>query len=207
MARLEYQVGSHMFRIECEVSGPRKSKFCFSFLYFLIPIFVFDYVKSKITNKLAGLKGSGSGLTSGPPSSLTSPMTSPTSSPCHHPLRSSHHGNHHHHHHHHRGSIDSVFVDLDLSGSGTEFGAGGLSTNLGNGVAADAIAGGVVDLRALAKDRQKKDNHNMSKTIFSFLSRSNRKIAFLSMPSISIRQVLCITTRLSSKEDNSRNVC
>ena len=32
VARLEYQVGCHMFRIECEVSGPRKSKFCFSFL-------------------------------------------------------------------------------------------------------------------------------------------------------------------------------
>jgi hypothetical protein len=105
-------------------------------------------------------------------------MTSPTSSPCHHPLRSSsHHGNHHHHHHH-RGSIDSVFVDLDLSGSGTEFGAGGLSTNLGNGISADSIGGGVVDLRALAKDRQKKDNHNMSKQastyFFFFLSRSNR---------------------------------
>ncbi|XP_057368023.1 uncharacterized protein LOC130689024 isoform X1 [Daphnia carinata] len=105
----------------------------------------------------AGLKGSG--LTSGPPSSLTSPMTSPTSSPCHHPLRN-HHTNGHHHHHH-RGSIDSVFVDLDLSGSGTEFGASsGLAAALGNGLSNDGI-GGVVDLRALAKDRQKKDNHNM----------------------------------------------
>lgn len=100
-------------------------------------------------------------MASGPPSSLTSPMTSPTSSPCHHPLR------HHGHHHHHRGSIDSVFVDLDLSGSGTEFGAAGLAAALGSGV---ADVGGVVDLRALAKDRQKKDNHNMSESSsFSFL--------------------------------------
>jgi len=53
---------------------------------------------------------------------------------------------------------------LDLSGSGTEFGAGGggLAASLANGVSGDSI-GGVVDLRALAKDRQKKDNHNMSK--------------------------------------------
>lgn len=88
-------------------------------------------------------------------------MTSPTSSPCHHPLRN-HHSNGHHHHHH-RGSIDSVFVDLDLSGSGTEFGAGsGLASALGSGLSNDGISG-VVDLRALAKDRQKKDNHNMSK--------------------------------------------
>jgi hypothetical protein len=97
-------------------------------------------------------------------------MTSPTSSPCHHPLRSSSHlsnGNHHHHHHH-RGSIDSVFVDLDLSGSGTEFGAGG--GGLSASLAGDST-GGVVDLRALAKDRQKKDNHNMSK---------HRKRTFLS---------------------------
>lgn len=85
---------------------------------------------------------------------MTSPMTSPTSSPCHHPLR--------HHGHHHRGSIDSVFVDLDLSGSGTEFGAVGLAA-LSAGV---TDVGGVVDLRALAKDRQKKDNHNMSESVF-----------------------------------------
>ncbi|XP_046449469.1 protein eyes shut-like isoform X4 [Daphnia pulex] len=119
-----------------------------------------DYVPIITGAFTAGLKGSGSGLTSGPPSSLTSPMTSPTSSPCHHPLRSSSHlsnGNHHHHHHH-RGSIDSVFVDLDLSGSGTEFGAGG--GGLSASLAGDST-GGVVDLRALAKDRQKKDNHNM----------------------------------------------
>lgn len=132
-----------------------------------------SFLKTFFKNSLpAGLKGSG--LTSGPPSSLTSPMTSPTSSPCHHPLRN-HHTNGHHHHHHHRGSIDSVFVDLDLSGSGTEFGAAsGLAAALGNGLSNDGI-GGVVDLRALAKDRQKKDNHNMSKSrhliwkIFVFL--------------------------------------
>lgn len=45
----------------------------------------------------------------------------------------------------HRNSIDAVFVDLDLSKAG-DFG----------------LQIGDVDLRALAKDRQKKDNHNMS---------------------------------------------
>jgi len=44
----------------------------------------------------------------------------------------------------HRNSIDAVFVDLDLSKAG-DFG----------------LQIGDVDLRALAKDRQKKDNHNM----------------------------------------------
>ena len=89
-------------------------------------------------------------------------MTSPTSSPCHNPLRHHHHG---HNGHHHRGSIDSVFVDLDLSGSGTEFGGpAGLAAALGAG-----DVGGVVDLRALAKDRQKKDNHNMSECIHIYI--------------------------------------
>ena len=63
------------------------------------------------------------------------------------------------HHHHHRSSMDSVFVDLDLStGSAGDF--LGSSSVLTPGSGGD---GGIVDLRALAKDRQKKDNHNMSK--------------------------------------------
>lgn len=49
----------------------------------------------------------------------------------------------------HRNSIDAVFVDLDLSKAG-DFG----------------LQIGDVDLRALAKDRQKKDNHNMSNQTF-----------------------------------------
>ena len=51
----------------------------------------------------------------------------------------------------HRNSIDAVFVDLDLSKAG-DFG----------------LQIGDVDLRALAKDRQKKDNHNMSNYITLF---------------------------------------
>ena len=55
--------------------------------------------------------------------------------------------------------MDSVFVDLDLStGSAGDF--LGSSSVLTPGSGGD---GGIVDLRALAKDRQKKDNHNMSK--------------------------------------------
>ena len=50
----------------------------------------------------------------------------------------------------HRNSIDAVFVDLDLSKAG-DFG----------------LQIGDVDLRALAKDRQKKDNHNMSKYLIT----------------------------------------
>lgn len=48
-----------------------------------------------------------------------------------------------------------MFVDLELTSAGGEFGAATLA-------ALTAPVGGVVDLRALAKDRQKKDNHNMS---------------------------------------------
>ena len=122
---------------------------------------------------LLGLKGSGSGAASGPPSSLNSPMTSPTSSPHHH---------HHHHHslsrhhshpsnHHHRSSMDSVFVDLDLStGSAGDF--LGSSSVLTPGSGGD---GGIVDLRALAKDRQKKDNHNMSKLRHTLLRLSTHQ--------------------------------
>ena len=122
-----------------------------AFFYWPLSQISFD-----ISISLQGLKGSGSGAASGPPSSLTSPMTSPTSSPHHHHSLSRHNSSHHHHH---RSSMDSVFVDLDLStGSAGDF--LGSSSVLTPGSGGD---GGIVDLRALAKDRQKKDNHNMSK--------------------------------------------
>ena len=104
---------------------------------------------------LSGLKGSGSG----PPSSLTSPMTSPTSSPHHHPLVRNHH-----HHNSHRSSLDSVFLDLESSGGDY----GGMAVGLGPSSAELSGGGSGMDPRALAKDRQKKDNHNMSKILTGF---------------------------------------
>ena len=89
---------------------------------------------------VTGVKGSSG---SGPPSSLGSSVTSPMTSPTHCHLT----GGSNVPQQRHRNSIDAVFVDLDL-GRASDFG----------------LALGDVDLRALAKDRQKKDNHNMSKS-------------------------------------------
>ena len=86
---------------------------------------------------------------SGPPSSLGSPSTSPVASPHRHLAPGS--AASQQQHRSHRNSIDAVFVDLDLSKAG-DFG----------------LSLGDVDIRALAKDRQKKDNHNMSEFFFFF---------------------------------------
>ena len=59
--------------------------------------------------------------------------------------------------------MDSVFLDLESNG-GTDY------LGLGDASGADLAGNGgtVVDLRALAKDRQKKDNHNMSMDLSFF---------------------------------------
>ena len=98
------------------------------------------------------MNGSVSSLASGTSSTLTSPLASPVASP-------------HHQHYHHpsqqaltptqgrhgrQSSVSSVDAVLELDGAGATSGDFGLSLT-------DA------DIRAFAKDRQKKDNHNMSK--------------------------------------------